>query len=425
MTSDLDITHHPEFAHKDLTPASITQPAALVAFGGLDREQVDLLKRTICKDATDAELDLFVSVCNHRRLNPFTGQIHFVKRRVWNARLNNGEGGFEEIGTHQTGIDGYRLIADRTGLYEGRVGIWWCGPDGRWRDVWLEDTPPAAAKVAVRRRGFTAPTEAIARWKAYVQTKRNGQPNAMWARMDAEQLAKCAEALALRTAFPEELSGIYTTDEMAQATNAPVAVQVGPAEVDGEPWADGVPKDWAIANIRDPEDAKWLLKQPEISDDYREAVKERVAKKNLTWPDWSAFWRNAIAGQWRVVLTEALQLPDPGFEAHPSAVTAADASPGSGPTSPPTPVEKAKAGPAGVEGANQPGTDPASPHAKVDATTPPGSTDEPSPGRRSPGGSKRAGKGEQPGASGPAEGKRQDPVGTPSLAGTEPPGWEK
>jgi phage recombination protein Bet len=190
---------------------------------GLTREQVTLLKDTICKGATDAELDLFVTVCNLRGLNPFTGQIHFVKRSQWNSELNEGKGGYEKVATFQTGIDGYRLIAERTRQYAGPVGTWWCGPDGAWRDVWLEDTPPAAAKVAVRKTGYAEPIVAIARWKAYVQTKQGGGPNRMWARMDAEQLAKCAEALALRKGFPQELSGLYTTDEMAQAGSVPSA----------------------------------------------------------------------------------------------------------------------------------------------------------------------------------------------------------
>jgi len=195
--------------------------AALHPYKGLTRDQVELLKTTICKGATDDELKLFVTVCNLRGLNPFTGQIHFVKRNQWNPDLNEGKGGYEKVATFQTGIDGYRLIAERTRQYAGPVGTWWCGPDGAWRDVWLEDTPPAAAKVVVRKAGFAEPVVAIARWKAYVQTKQGGGPNRMWARMDAEQLAKCAEALALRKAFPQELSGLYTTDETAQASSEP------------------------------------------------------------------------------------------------------------------------------------------------------------------------------------------------------------
>jgi phage recombination protein Bet len=385
MSPELDLSH------PELAPAPTTLPNALLPSAGLTRDQVELLKRTICKDATDDELSLFVAVCNHRRLNPFTGQIHFVKRRQWNTRLNGGEGGYEEVASHQTGIDGYRLIAERTGRYGGPVGTWWCGPDGKWRDVWLEDTPPAAAKVAIQRTDFSQPSEAIARWKAYVQTKRGGVPNAMWARMDAEQLAKCAEALVLRRVFPEELSGIYTTDEMAQAGNPPAAVLhrdgsvvdtatgemlAGKADEplweqtqNAELWADDLPTAWAIDNVRDPDDAKWLLQQPEVSDDYREAVKRVVAAGLFgVAGDWAGFWRAANATQWREVLRQAIEQSDPGSRtggvgsmAPGDAGESAPHSPGSDPTeSPSTPEQEAgnEAGRSGVEGANHQRTEP-------------------------------------------------------------------
>jgi hypothetical protein len=96
----------------------------------------------------------------------------------------------------------------------------WCGEDGQWRDVWLGSTPPSAAKVVVLRDG--QPFSAVALWSEFVQTvkdKQTGQqvPNSMWSSMPVNQLAKCAEALALRKAFPQDLAGIYTDDEMGQA----------------------------------------------------------------------------------------------------------------------------------------------------------------------------------------------------------------
>ena len=97
----------------------------------LSREQVELLKSTIARDLSDDEFRLYTMVAQHG-LGPFAKQIYAIKR---GGRM-----------TLQTGIDGYRLIAERTGEYEGQTEPQWCGKDGVWRTVWLESTPPSAAR---------------------------------------------------------------------------------------------------------------------------------------------------------------------------------------------------------------------------------------------------------------------------------------
>lgn len=198
-----------------------------------DDKQLAVLRQTgIGEQVTSAELASFLHLCQRTGLDPFARQIYLIGR--WDKKAGR------EVFRPQTGIDGYRIVAQRTCErtrqslgYEDTV---WCGPDGQWTDVWLSADPPAAAKVTVLRDGKRFP--AIARWSEYVPLDRDGRPTGLWVKRHAAQLEKCAEALALRKAFPLDMAGVYTSEEMEQADN-PQPVQAVSVEVVRDEPAQG------------------------------------------------------------------------------------------------------------------------------------------------------------------------------------------
>lgn len=187
--------------------------------------------------APDADVDVFFHVCQRTRLDPFARQIYMIGRAE--SVLVDGQWTKQMKYTIQTGIDGYRTIARRTAAGEGAdleyADTVWCGRDGVWRDVWLgEPQELMAAKATVIRGGkhFSH----VALWREYVQTKRDGSPNSMWARAGANQLAKCAEAGALRKAYPQDYAGLYVDAELEHLASDAAAEQVVQGGRDW--WAD-------------------------------------------------------------------------------------------------------------------------------------------------------------------------------------------
>lgn len=177
--------------------------------GAFDKRQMDIMRRTVAAGTTPDEFALFLEVCKYRGLNPFNREIYAIP----------GKGGKM---TFQVSIDGLRLLAERSGKYKGQLGPFYCAEDGEWRDVWLSKTPPAAAKVGVIRSGFEQPIWAVARYESYAQS------SPTWQKMPDLMLAKCAESLALRRAFPAEMGGLYTHEEMESAGTGVTVETVSP-----------------------------------------------------------------------------------------------------------------------------------------------------------------------------------------------------
>lgn len=183
-------------------------------------EQRKALEHIGVEHAEDGDLQVFLHVCKRTGLDPFARQIYMIGRKE-NQNVN-GEWIEKYKQTIQTGIDGFRLIARRAADAAGHTisvaSPEWCHITNGWQHVWSNTWGrPVAARVTIHRDG--QPFTAVALFDEYAGTKRNGDLTRMWAQRPAGQLAKCAEALAWRMAFPQDLSGLYTSEEMGQADN--------------------------------------------------------------------------------------------------------------------------------------------------------------------------------------------------------------
>jgi phage recombination protein Bet len=238
-------------------------------------EQTQLIATTIAPGCSSDELRLFAYACQRTGLDPFSKQIYAIKR-----------GGKMTI---QAGIDGLRAIAERTGELDGSHTEW-CGDDGQWSDVWISAKPPAAAKTTIWRKGSSHPFTGVARFADY----NAGQ--GLWSKMPAAMIAKCSEALALRKAFPANLSGVYSTDEMEQAEVQPVTVTAAPALPAGDTKLFSAGKA-AIAKAKTMDDlakvtARMEARKGDLSDEQNEQLMQLALSREaeLTVPaDLGAF----------------------------------------------------------------------------------------------------------------------------------------
>jgi phage recombination protein Bet len=182
--------------------------------------QVAALRQLGIEDATEGDLQVFFHVCQSSGLDPFRKQIYMIGRKTkvkyWDESQRRQVEDWVMKFTIQTGIDGFRRNGREAAKREGAAirvdGPYWQGADGGgWQDVWLSNQPPAAAKFVIFRDGEAH--TGIAMYREFVQTIPGGNsPNSMWAKMPANQLAKCAEAQAWRRAYPDDFSGMQLED---------------------------------------------------------------------------------------------------------------------------------------------------------------------------------------------------------------------
>lgn len=147
-----------------------------------DRKMIDTLKSTVAQGLTDPEFALFAEFCRSTALNPF-------KREIWAIKA----GGRLQL---MTGLNGFLAIANAHPQFDGME----CIVDN--------DEAPTKAVCKVWRKDRKFPSEGVAMMKEY----RKDTP--IWRQMPRVMLTKVAKSIAIREAFPQELGGLYTQEEM-------------------------------------------------------------------------------------------------------------------------------------------------------------------------------------------------------------------
>ena len=202
------------------------QAQAVTAF---TREDRDIIKNSICPGASDAEVAYFLSVASALNLNPITREVHLlITESTYKGKVTR------KVNVH-AGIDGLRKRAMSSGKIRGIVGPHWADASGTFREVMPVQDDLVAARVKVYLDGWDFPLEVVAHWEEfgahnarYYYDDKTGEskPTNNWAKMPRHMLGKVALSHALRSACPDLLAGVYSTDEIGAEESGGFTVTV-------------------------------------------------------------------------------------------------------------------------------------------------------------------------------------------------------
>ena len=184
--------------------------------------KMDLIRATVAIGASDLELKYFLEFAKSTGLNPFKKELWFIKA-----------GGRLQM---MTGINGFFAIANADPAFDGfESGL--IDKEGNYKPLTFPGNDFIGAWCKVYRKDRKIPCEGVAMLSEYDKKQGN------WKTMQRVMIVKCAESVALRKAFPQQLNGLYTAEEMPKEFAPPVQAVVAPRaetqlEVGEEPYPD-------------------------------------------------------------------------------------------------------------------------------------------------------------------------------------------
>lgn len=191
------------------SPVSTKDLPEAVTKRGVTEAQWRTLCHSLYPGANPQSVLMVLDYCAARKLDPMKKPCHIVPMEVKDART----GKYEWRDVVMPGIYEYRTTAQRTGEYLGHSEPKYGDPDafaGVTAPEWCAVTTYRWNAAAGLRTEF--PVRVF--FREVVATKKGGEANSRWAKAPIQMLTKCAEAAALREAFPDELGGEPTAEEM-------------------------------------------------------------------------------------------------------------------------------------------------------------------------------------------------------------------
>lgn len=199
---------------------SLTEIEKLSSECEIDKNTYLTLRDSIYPGAKHESIAMVVNYCKAKRLDPLMKPVHIIPMKV--KEKINGRDEWIERDVLMPGIGTYRIDASRSGQYAGM-------DEPEFGDDVIENlggktlTYPKWCKIKVKKIINGNVFEFVAKefWKENYKSKSysDPQPNNMWATRPYGQLAKCAEAQALRKAFPDSVGQLPTFEEMEGINN--------------------------------------------------------------------------------------------------------------------------------------------------------------------------------------------------------------